>query len=299
MNVQRCIVDNRTFLLGLDQLYRTAMKKHERGELLGCAKRLAAALDVAPADVPIEGYYGEDEDLTRYFRLMRALQKVPHTARETVAGRAEFRRLQAVTAAPLYGRAQDVGKLLPVGRDPLSQALNNTVPNWAAARLTAVAASVARDWDDFSLVGLAARWGDAVVLAALRESVVLYAEIMVAGLPPTHEFVWRVDPELATQAQRFIDCFNALFGESLPAAVAAQAEAFWWAAEDNEILGRCVRLGYDDRTKPIRHYHWAVRTELERGPSLHEFWDTEVWTTARYRKSLGLSDGGPPPWRLR
>lgn len=297
MNVQRRIVDNRTFLLGLDQLYRTAMKKHERGELLDCAKRLAAALDVAPADVPIEGYYGEDEDLTRYFRLMRALQGVPDTAREAVAGRAEFRRLQAVTAAPLYGHAQDVGKLLPVGRDPLSQALGSTKPGWSAAGLTAAAAAIARGWDDFSLVGLAARWGDAVVLAALRESVVLYAEMLLGGIP-TYEYLWRVDPDLATQAQRFIDCFNALFGDILPPAAADQAEAYWWAFKDNDIIGRCVRLGYDDRTTPIRHYHWAVRTELERGPNLHEFWDTEVWTTARYRKSLGLSDGGAPPWLL-
>lgn len=288
MRVERCVIDNRVFLLGLDQLYRDAMKRQERGELLSCARRVTAALGVAPADVPIEGYYGEHPDLTEYFRLMRALQDVSAAARDAVAGLAEFRRLDEVTSAPLFGRAQDVGKLLPVGRDPLSQALSDTAPDWAAARLTATAATVARDWDDFSLVGLAARWGDAVVLAALRESVVLYAEFMCGGLPPTYEFVWRVDPELTTQAQRFIGCFNALFGRILPAAVADQAEAFWWACKDNEIVGRCVRLGHDDSTRPVRHYHWAVRPDRVRGPSLHEFWDTDVWTTQRYRASLGL-----------
>lgn len=50
------IVDNRTFLLGLDYLYRNAMKRHECGELLRCARHVAAALRVAPAAVPVEGY---------------------------------------------------------------------------------------------------------------------------------------------------------------------------------------------------------------------------------------------------
>ena len=288
MTVKRCVVDNKVFLLGLDQLYREAMKRQERVELLGCARRVAATLGVPPADVQIEGYYGEAADLTEYFRLMRGLQEVPATARAAVTELAEFRRLDDVAAAPLYGRAQDVGGLLPVGRDPLSQALDNTKPNWTAERLTAAAGAVARDWDDFSLVGLAARWGDAVMLAALRESVVLYAGLMVTGIPPTYEFIWRVDPDLARQAQRFIDCFNGMFGKLLPAALADQAEAFWWAADENDIVGRCVRLGYDDSTRAVRHYHWAVRPDLVRGPNLHEFWDADVWTTQRYRESLGL-----------
>lgn len=287
MAVHRCVVDNRVLLLGLDQLYREAMKQQERGELLDCARRVAEKLGVPPADVPIEGYYGQDSALSEYFRLMRGLQDIPSAARDAVAGLAEFRRLHDVTAAPLYGRVRDADKLLPVGRDPLSQALDDTKPDWTAARLTAEAAAIARDWDDFSLVGLAARCGDPVVLAALRESAVLYAETLFAGVL-TYEYVWRVDPDLAAQAQRFIDCFNALFGETLPPAAADRARTFWWASDDNEIIGRCVRLGYDDRTRPVRHYHWAVRPDLFLGRHLHEFWDAEVWTTRRYRESLGL-----------
>src|SRR5262245_52627895 len=71
------IVNNRVFLLGLDALYRNAMKKHERGELLACAQRVATALKALPEKLPVEGYYIEDPDLTSYFRLMRALQRVP------------------------------------------------------------------------------------------------------------------------------------------------------------------------------------------------------------------------------
>jgi hypothetical protein len=65
------VVDDRTFLLGLDELYRSAMKKHERDELLGCARTLSTALGIAPADVPVEGYYSEDEMLSEYFRRMQ------------------------------------------------------------------------------------------------------------------------------------------------------------------------------------------------------------------------------------
>jgi hypothetical protein len=161
------------------------MKWHERGELLTCARRVAATLGVSPADVPIEGYYGEDEDL------------------------AEFQRLCHVAAAPLHGPEHARDGLLPVGRDALTQALRATLPDWSVPRLRTVAHDAARDTDDISLVGLAARARDAVVLTAARESVVLYAEIVTWGVapeePPPPRYEWAVGPELVRQATRFVD----------------------------------------------------------------------------------------------
>ena len=61
-------VDNRTFLLGLDELYRAAMKRHERGELLECAREVCMELNLPPANVPVEGYYSENKDLAEQFR---------------------------------------------------------------------------------------------------------------------------------------------------------------------------------------------------------------------------------------
>ena len=69
----------------------------------------------------------------------------------------------------MYGRPEDEGKLLPVGRDALSQALLETFPEWTVARITVAAFEIAQKTDDFSLVGLAARIRDPVVLAAVRE----------------------------------------------------------------------------------------------------------------------------------
>jgi hypothetical protein len=288
MFTEKHVVDNRVFLLGLDKLYRDAMKQHERGELLRCARRVAEVLRATPADVPVEGYYAEDRQLTEYFCLVRALQDVDEGATPSVDSLSEFQRLRDVTSAPLYGRPQYSGKLLPAGRDALSQALLDTFPDWTVASLTAAAYSQALGIDEISLVGLAARVQDAVVLAAVRESVVLYAEMILGAAlhPPRPKYVWKVDKDLAQQARRFIDTFNGLFGEELPPPDPAQAERYWHAYDDNEILGRCVRLGYDDSISPIRHYHWAICRAADGQFAVQEFWKPEVWTTTRYRSAL-------------
>ncbi len=158
MFTERRVVDNRVLLLGLDKLYRDAMKQHERGELLMCARRVADALHARPADVPVEGYYAEDQQLTEYFRLVRALQEIGEGLASVVSSLPEFQRLRSITSAPLYGRPQHSGKLLPTECDALSQALLDTFPGWTVKRLTAAAYARARETDDVSLVGLAARW---------------------------------------------------------------------------------------------------------------------------------------------
>lgn len=290
---QQCVVDNRVFLLGLDGLYRDAMKQHERMELLLCARRVARRLGVGPADVPVEGYYAEEKELTEYFRLLRALQEVEASRIPEVTGMSEFQRLRAVTSAPLYGLPQDQGKLLAVGRDALSQALFNTRPDWSGERLTALAAELAREMDDISLVGLAARVRDPVVLAAVRESCVAYLEVMVFGIAPQREYVWQVDDELADVASRFIDAFHTLFREELPPPVPTQAERYWRAHQRNEIVGRCVRIGYDDRVSPVRHYYWGICRSANGDLAVQEFWSSHVWTTALYRRSLDPSGRAP------
>src|SRR5262245_22690929 len=97
MKTDRRVVNNRVFLLGLDELYREAMKEHERDELLRCARETARSLSVIAADVPIEGYYSEDERLTEYFRLVRSLQQVPKGRESEVSGLTGFKRLKEVT----------------------------------------------------------------------------------------------------------------------------------------------------------------------------------------------------------
>ncbi len=285
MKGERHVVDNRVFLLGLDELYRLRMKSHEQGELLECARQIAGTLDVAPADVPIEGYYAEDARLTEYFRLLRALQVEPNSRVARVEHVAAYRRLYDVTSSRLFGRPRHEDMLLPVGHDALSEALKRLVPHWTVPSVTAAAAQAARVMDDCSLVGLAARAKDSVVLTALRESVVLYAATFAGSLsrhePPVFE--WRVDDELADAANRFIRTFHALFpvGARLPAATAENAPRYWGACNENVIIGRCVRIGYDDQRTPVMHYHWAINRSGHL--AVDEFWAPEIWTTERYR----------------
>lgn len=286
MPVERYVVDNRVFLLGLDKLYRDAIKQHERGELLTAVRCVTSVLQVAPANVPVEGYYPEEQELTEYFRLVRALQEVDESRTAEVSALPEFQRLREVMSAPLFGRPQYLGKLLPVGRDALSEALLKTRPQWTVVSLTRAAYEIAKETDDISLVGLAARLQDSLVLAAMRESVVLYELKIELGIPPPPEYVWQVDDELAELAGRFIRTFNALFDEELPPPNPAQAERYWHAYEANKIIGRCVRLGCDDTVTPLRHYHWGICRRVDGEFKVQEFWHSDVWTTARYRSAL-------------
>jgi hypothetical protein len=278
------VVNNRVFLLGLDELYREAMKRHERDELLRCARETARTLSVAPADVPIEGYYTEDEALTEYFRLIRALQQVRKGRESEVASLTGFKRLRHVTESPIFGPPFNGLFLLTVGEDALSVALEKTFPEWTVENLTNVAFECAAEFSDFSLVALAALSRDPVVLAALRESVVLYA-MAVGGsaMWSEPEYVWEVDAIIQQRAAQFVETFNNLFGERLPRPAPENAKEFWMASSEWKVIGRCVRVGFDDSVRPIRHYHWAIDRDAKHRPVVTEFWDTEIWTTARYR----------------
>lgn len=279
------VVNNRVFLLGLDQLYRERTKEHERGELLRCARETAKILSVAPADVPIEGYYSEDQQLTAYFRLMRALQEVPKSRESEVASAPGFIRLLQVTGSPIFGPSADEPKLLPAGRDVLTAALLDTFPSWTVDNVLDKAYEYAIDSDDFSLVALAALTRDAVIATVLRESVVLYSELAVGEElhPSEPEYVWEVDEVIQDRAVPFVETFNELFSDDLPMPKSENAASFWTAAENKNIIGRCVRIGSDDQTVPIMHYHWAIDWSSRDAYKVRDFWDTGIWTTDRYR----------------
>jgi hypothetical protein len=280
----RRVVDDRTFLRGLDGLYRRVMKWHERGEFLAAARVVTGALGVGPADVPIEGYYADDTLLSEYFLLMRSLQDFPRSAASKVVTMPEFHRLQELTSSPIYGVAIDRGKLLPVGRDALAQALLDTFPHWDVESVVRAAGQVARARDEISLVGLAARAGDAVLLAAFAESTVLYREMLIGRLPPEYEYVWEVSAEIEEAARQFAEALGTLLRVEPPPVGAPFAQDYWLAAEDNPLAMRCVRLG-EDPGRSDRYYHWAIRPSRRAGNGLEidEFWSPDTWTTRRYK----------------
>ena len=283
----RRVVDNRVFLLGLDAVYRKAMKRHEGDELLGCARVTAEALGVPPADGPVEGYYTETPQLTEYFRLRRALQGIKNSRAPTVDHLAQFRRLKQVCDSGLFGPPHDEGELLPTGDDPLAQAFEQfPVPDsWSIGSLLRQASAIAAQSADFSLVALGALASDAVVLTALRESVVLYARRFMSKCSKPEvepEFVWAVDKRIEERASRFVSTFNELFGERLPAPASSTASIFWAAYVELEIDGRCVCIAVNQDISPPQHYHWAIDRDANDNLLVRDFWSPEVWTTERY-----------------
>jgi hypothetical protein len=289
MKTERRVVDNRIFLLGLDEIYRAFMKQQERQELLQCARNIAQLMSISPADTPIEGYYAEDEQLTEYFLLMRALQQVPKSREHELHSNSAFRRLKQVTESRIFGTPVTGDYLLSVGKDALTVALETSLADdWNIESLTSTAHNHALKSGDFSLVALAALSHDSVVLTALRESVVLY-EMLAAGAiekPSEPEYVWEVDDIIETRAQQFVTTFNELFNNSMPDPVPQNAEKFWAACDQWSIIGRCVRIGLDDRVSPVKYYHWAIDIVANEHLIVKDFWDSEIWTTERYRNVI-------------
>lgn len=280
------VVDDRVLLTGLDDLYRQVMKEHEAGDLLRCARAVAAALGEYPdSSVPIEGYYAENAALTEYFRLVRSLQRVDVARRAEVSSLPEFQRLLAVATSPHLAATFIHDGLLPLARDALAIALNDTpAPQWSISTLVEAAARAASHSDDCSLVGMAAFVRDPVLIAATRETAVLYAEVAFSGgLPRPETFRWAVSATLVERASRFVQTVNTLLQEHLPVPSEGYAEVFWRAAKRSSAVGRCARVGQDLRRKD-RHYHWAIKL---RGAELvaEDFWDAHVWTTSTYRQA--------------
>lgn len=285
------VVDDRVFLLGLYELYRTGIKPHERKELLPAARSVAAKLNVRHDDIPVEGYYAEDRWLSEYFRLLRTLQKVNAGGRGgPVENAHEFNRLLEVVSSPIFGKALDQGGVLPQGRDPLAAALLSTT-NWTVTDLMERAQKIAIEGDDCSLVALACLARDPVAIIAMRDSVVLYFDGVTLGNPPVPTYTWTVEPEIAKRAERFITTFNKLFTEEVPAPTPENADLFGAAYfERASFVGRCVQIGETQGSKG--HYHWAVFAEADGKPQIHEFWADEVWTTEQYRRALPVGNKG-------
>jgi hypothetical protein len=285
------IVDDRLFLLGLDELSRTGIKPHERTELLVAAREIASTLGLAPADMPLEGYYSQDDQLREYFKLMRTLQKVDASARPRVASLRDFQRLSQVVASPLFGEAGFGGMLFPVARDALTRAVDS-VGKWSVAELIEMARRIVAESDDYSLVGLACLTRDPVLVTALRETLVVYAAAATMGVGVLPVYTWRVSPEVETRAARFVATFNALFAEEIPEPTAENADYFGAAAfKVGDIVGRCVRVGQSQ--SPVKYYHWAIFSGADKLLGVHEFWHDELWTTERYRKALPENRVGP------
>ncbi len=289
--LEQKIVDDRVFLLGLDAFFREGMKGYEAGELLKLARQIVQELKVDVLDCPIEGYYSETAELAEYFRLMRTLQGCDESRTQDVLSTDSLRRLRQVCGSRVFGDPIESGGLLPAGMDPVAFALDALKPDWKLMEVVRVAKDKSISSNDYSLVGLAARYGDPVIIAAIRETVVLYAVAIGCAIEEP-EYIWRVDDDLAQMARRFTATVKKDIGFSIPDPTAGNCKAYYHSGANNHILGRCVRVGYNNTVTPNVHYHWAIRL-MDGEYEVDEFWDEDLWTTEMYREKRELEIEGP------
>ncbi|PHS19001.1 MAG: hypothetical protein COA78_01155 [Blastopirellula sp.] len=276
------IVDDDTFLLALDVFFREGMKQIESSELLVCAESISRELSLDPSTCPIEGYYHETPELSQYFRLMRSIQEVEKNREREISDTRSFERLKQVSSSSIFGICDDRDDLLlPRRRDVVAYALLDLAPEWKLQEVLERARDVSSP-DDYSLVGMACRFGSPYVVAALRETVALYAAMM-PGCAWEIEYRWEVSSELETLANQFIEAASIDIGFEIPKANSENAPHYFEKGTGSDILGRCIAIGYNDAESPQLYYHWAIRLILADGkPDVEEFWDEQLWTTERY-----------------
>jgi len=276
------IVDDDTLLLGLDGFFRSGVKQVEADELLACVESVAGDLSLSPSSDPVEGYYNETPELERYFRLMRSLQGVEGVRESEILDTQSLHRLKQIVGSPIFGVGKsDRSKMLPRSMDVLADVLENLAPEW---RLEEVLESAQRQVtsDDFSLVGMACRFGAPHVVVALRETVALYAS-MVGGSCSIEvpEYRWEVSGDLELLSNRFIETVARDIGFDIPSANSSNVIDYYQQAAKADVVGRCIAIGYNDAVLPIKYYHWAIGI-VDHKITVEEFWDDEIWTTERY-----------------
>lgn len=284
-NITTRTVDDRTLILALDFLYRESMKVFEKETLLPESRKLLDELALSAIDAPVEGYYCESEELKEYFLNIRTLQQCPMERKREVESLEPYRLISKVMSSEIFGSGRS-GGFLPKRFDPLYYALQNVpVGKWAVETLAAEAHAISSKTDDISLVGIAASVNDAVALTALRESVALYG-VVAAGCatkPIKVEYKWNVEPDVKDKVNRFIKTFNELTLSIIKEAEPDNIVYFYDAFAKNDIMGRCIYIGYDDTNDPIKRYHWAISYDAGRA-IVDAFWSSDLWTTERYQK---------------
>ncbi|MGP1387735.1 MAG: hypothetical protein ACTS2F_29625 [Thainema sp.] len=286
--VDICVVTDDIFLLALDDFFRDKMKFIESNELLECARNIASELGIEPKDCPVEGYYHETPELTEYFKLVRRLQDIDSSSKsKVIRSKNNLERLSRVCGSKVFGQPdKDRSGLLPRRKDVVAKSLEKLAPDWNLNKVIEEAKALCSD-DDCSLVGMACAFGSPYVVAALRETAALYTAMMLGCAMEELEYTykWEVSEKLEQLANSFIQVVKQDMGFRIPSASACNAEKYYKRGEKADIVGRCIAIGLNDAVEPVQYYHWGIRW-VDGKYEVEEFWNIDLWTTERYRKSI-------------
>lgn len=291
----RIVVDDCTLVVGLSELFRQEMKIYEVANLLPLAEEACKALDLAPAAVPVEGYYTESSELEKYFRLIRALQDSEARELSPLTARDAIFQLREVLTSRAMGRVESNDRLLPRTSSPLGEALQ-ILSTWTIDGLCEEAQKLVRK-DDFGLLAVAAAAGDPVGLCAARESMALMADVELAEMQ-VPEFEWGVSQNVAEVASRFVSALAETTRITLPEPAPPSAHLYGQAARDAELIGRCILIG-EQFGNPYSYYHWYIDLRDDQ-LTVKDFWSSNRWTTADLRQlpsdsrpAMGTQVGAP------
>lgn len=289
------IVDNRLFVIGLCELYRQKMKEYEAAVLLPLAASACEKLNIQAADCEIEGYYSENDELIRFFKLIRSLQNTESLDVLPAVELEEIRLLRKALNSPAMGRRIESSKILPRTSSPFGQAMSD-LSEWSIDGLSHMAKQMVTDTDS-GLIAVASATGDPVAIGVARESQALMADLEMAEVDiPTYN--WDVSSDVRLIAEKFISSLAETTGILLPVPDAVSAEIYGQAAAEAEISGRCTLLG-EQSGNPFPYYHWYIDS-LDNRLVVKDFWSSHVWTTDALRSTpvtkrpiLGSCVGAP------
>lgn len=273
-------VDDRSFVIGLIELFRDRMKEHETKVLLPLAREAAQALGLKKEDVPIEGYYYETPELSEYFRLIRSLQSTSLRKPPDGSTHKALTELRRVLSSRAFSRSvlgDTKGNSIPQFTSPLHEALES-IPEYSIDAITERAVSCVRE-EDSSIVAVACATGDAVALCAARESVPLILSVSSDIHHPVIEYEWTVRDEVRRVAERFLRALSEATSIDLPPATRESAKSYWHASQKADLDGRCIAIA----NRELRgFYHWYINGRRD-AARVVDFWSPELWTTQRMK----------------
>ena len=285
------VVNDFVLILSLDSFYRDCMKKYEAEDLLPLVKNIFEELKISPGEFPVEGYYYETDELKSYFNHVKTLQTLEQESikcKEKIYNMSGYKKLTELFCSGLYGIYEYEGFLLPAVRDPIYYSLKSLQQpeKWNAENILNEAYTIIKDTEDTTIVGLGILLKNPVIVTALKESVVLYNDILPTGeldhrIKYIYKYIWNVSKEIENLANKIIEIFNGICPYRIPIAVAENAKKYYNNFSSNPIKIRCVKIGYDNLSQ--KYYHWAINN-VNYNYKFVDFWDTKLWTTEDAKK---------------
>lgn len=314
MKQKTLVVDDVQYFRALESEVRESMKAFETG-LLPLAEQAVSDGGFTLGNYPVEGYYHETSELTKYFNCIRTLQG-NYTNNVTPA----IQHLHAVYTHPIFGLKQgvrtainqtdvyypqlDPATISPVV-DPVTVATqrlapSHKLPNWTTQSIMQEVKKIPKST---CLVGLALLVDELhkekgkynpVATCAARETTVLSAMkwIIITSVGPETKVDWRVSPKVEAYGIEVVNGYNDLItlysmmvkrshGPKSAQRIVRQmtpknVESVLEHAPD---MRRCVNLSAHDK---VGFYHWII-VERNGKYNVVDFYAPQIVTTKEYQ----------------